>query len=228
MTVTGGNRLRAWATTIVALLSTLLSGFPSTSMVWLESQPVCADVAVTVAVKPDRSVATDLLDYRVTAGHSHGPPAAFDPQRNAHQTYYVIAGETPVLVHNTGPDCGTTFYHGTDMDSGNNFLRGAGLDAAEAAARHTDGPGGFFMATDFGDAAHFATRNGTGGVLEITFTRDALDALRGAGAVIREIPTGPKGPFFQGQEFHIPNSAFDLFNSLRESGAIVFRPAGGS
>lgn len=69
-------------------------------MVWAESHALCADVAVTVAVNPTHSAGTDLLDYRVTAGHSHGPPAAFDAQRNAYQTYYVLAGETPVLVHN--------------------------------------------------------------------------------------------------------------------------------
>jgi len=73
-------------------------------MVWSGSQRLCADVAVTVAVKPDCSVATDLLDYRVTAGHSHGPPAFVDAQRSAHQTYYVFAGTTPVLVHNNDDD----------------------------------------------------------------------------------------------------------------------------
>ena len=71
-------------------------------MVWAGSQRPCADVAVAVAGKTDRSVAADLLDYRVTAGHSHGPPTVFDVQRNAHQTYYVLAGNTPVLVHNCG------------------------------------------------------------------------------------------------------------------------------
>jgi hypothetical protein len=70
-------------------------------MVWAESQRPCTDVAVTVAVNPTPTASADLLGYRVTAGHSHGPPTAFDAQRNAHQTYYVLAGETPVLVHNS-------------------------------------------------------------------------------------------------------------------------------
>lgn len=50
-------------------------------------------------------MAADLLDYRVTAGYSHGPPTVFDAQRTAHQTYYVTAGDTPVLVHNVGSGC---------------------------------------------------------------------------------------------------------------------------
>jgi hypothetical protein len=73
--------------------------------VWSESQTLCAEVAVTVAVNPTDPASAELLDYRVTAGHSHGPPAAVDAQRNAHQTYYVLAGDTPVLVHNTGGSC---------------------------------------------------------------------------------------------------------------------------
>jgi hypothetical protein len=78
-------------------------------MVWAESQRPCTDVAVTVAVNPTPTASADLLGYRVTAGHSHGPPTAFDAQRNAHQTYYVLAGNTPVLVHNNdGLPCGVT------------------------------------------------------------------------------------------------------------------------
>lgn len=104
MTVTGGNRVRAWATTIVVLLSTLLSGTLPTSMVWSGSPTVCADVAVTVAVNPDHAPTAHLLDYRITAGHSHGPPTAINgPAPNGH-TYYVLAGDTPVLAHNAGCD----------------------------------------------------------------------------------------------------------------------------
>jgi hypothetical protein len=102
MTVTGGNRLRAWATTIVVLLSTLFGAFPQASMEWLESQAVCADVAVTVAVNPGYTPTAHLLDYRITAGHSHGPPASVDVLAPDTHTYYVLAGETPVLVHNCG------------------------------------------------------------------------------------------------------------------------------
>jgi hypothetical protein len=100
VTGTGGHRLRSWATAVVALLSTVLGLFPSTSMVWPGSQTACADVAVTVAVNPDHTPTAHLLDYRITAGHSHGPPATINgPAANGH-TYYVLAGNTPVLVHN--------------------------------------------------------------------------------------------------------------------------------
>lgn len=102
VTGTGGHRLRSWATAVVALLSTVLGLFPSTSMVWPGSQTACADVAVTVAVNPDHTPTAHLLDYRITAGHSHGPPATINgPAANGH-TYYILADDTPVLVHNCG------------------------------------------------------------------------------------------------------------------------------
>lgn len=66
-------------------------------------------------------MATDLLDYRVTAGRSHGPPAAFDAQRNAHQTYYVLAGDTPVLVHNDGGDLGYVYLR-VDTVTGEQYV----------------------------------------------------------------------------------------------------------
>jgi hypothetical protein len=70
-------------------------------MVWPGSQTVCADVAVTVAVNPDHTPTAHLLDYAITAGHSHGPPATINGQAADGHTYYVLAGNTPVLVHNT-------------------------------------------------------------------------------------------------------------------------------
>lgn len=137
-------------------------------------------------------------------------------------TYYVLAGETPVLVHNSG--CGTTtFYHGADVDSLVDILNN-GLDASKAAAKHTDGPGGFFVATHASDAEFFAVRNGRGAVVKVTITDDAMAQLRDAGAVTRSIPTSPKSPKFAGEEFHIPASAFDLFNQLRASGGVDVSP----
>ncbi|WP_177328982.1 hypothetical protein [Amycolatopsis australiensis] len=52
----------------------------------------------------------------------------------------------------------------------------------------------------------------------------AMDQLRAAGAVTRVIPGGPEAPAFEGQAFHIPASAFDLFNKLRSEGQIVVSP----
>lgn len=134
----------------------------------------------------------------------------------------MLAGNTPVLVHNCGEQ---TFHHGTDIDSAVDLLNGTPLDAVAAAAKHTDGPGGFFMATHYDDAAFFATRNGTGAVLDITLSGNAIKALQGAGARIGPIPVGPKSPTFAGQEFHVPTEAFDLFNRLRRAGEIIFRPS---
>lgn len=137
-------------------------------------------------------------------------------------TYYVLAGNTPVLVHNSG--CGpTTFYHGADVESLIDILN-HGLDAGKAAAKYTDGPGGFFVATHAADAEFFAVRNGSGAVINVQISNDAMAQLREAGAVQRAIPTGPKSPTFAGEEFHIPTSAYDLFNQLRAGGEIVVSP----
>jgi hypothetical protein len=99
-----------------------------------------------------------------------------------------------------------------------------GLDARKAAVKYTDGPGGFFVATDDSDAIFFAVRKGSGGVIKVTITDDAMAQLRDAGAVMRPIPRGDKSPRFAGKEFHIPTSAFDLFNQLRGSGGIRVSP----
>jgi hypothetical protein len=136
-------------------------------------------------------------------------------------TYYVVAAGVPVLVHNCGE---TTFHHGTDIDSAVELLNGSPLDAATGAARHTDGPGGFFMATHADDAAFFATRNGPGTILDVTISGNGMRALQEAGATLRPIPRGPRSPIFNGNEFHIPTGAFDVFNSLRRAGDITFRP----
>jgi hypothetical protein len=134
----------------------------------------------------------------------------------------VVAGSTPVLVHNS--DCGTTtLYHGSDTDSVLDILNN-GLDASKAAANHTDGPGGFFMGTHAGDAEFFAVRNGSGAVITVEISDSAMAQLMDAGTVSRPIPAGPNSPTFEGYEFHVPTSGFDLFNQLRSAGEIVVRP----
>lgn len=149
------------------------------------------------------------MAYNLTVDHLH--------------TYYVFAGNAPVLVHNTG-GCGITeLYHGADIESLVNVLNN-GLDASAAAAKHTDGPGGFFMATHIDDAEFFAVRNGTGAVIKVRISDAAMAQLRDAGAVSGPIPIGPKSPAFVGHEFHVPTGAFDLFNSLRASGEISVSP----
>jgi hypothetical protein len=99
-----------------------------------------------------------------------------------------------------------------------------GLDAGKATIGYLDGPGGFHLATSEGDAEFFAARRGAGTVLRVDISDDAGNALRSAGASMRSIPRGPKSPFFEGQEMHIPESAFDLFNQLRTGGGISVSP----
>lgn len=80
------------------------------------------------------------------------------------------------------------------------------------------------MVTKPGDAEFFAVRNGCGAVINVTLSDSAISQLQDAGAVIGEIPAGPKSPIFEGQQFHVPTSAFDLFNQLRASGEIRVSP----
>ncbi|MEU2226699.1 hypothetical protein [Streptomyces sp. NPDC018347] len=89
----------------------------------------------------------------------------------------------------------------------------------------TDGPGGFFLATHYADAEFFALRQaGQKGVIKVKITDTAMNRLQEAGAVTRKIPESPKSPKFQGYEFHIPSSAFNLFNGLRQGGQIEISP----
>jgi hypothetical protein len=61
-------------------------------------------------------------------------------------------------------------------------------------------------------------------VIKIRISDSAISQLQDAGAVIREIPMGPKSPISEGQEFHVPTPAFDLFNQLQASGEISVSP----
>ncbi|MEM1206998.1 MAG: hypothetical protein AAGN66_27440, partial [Acidobacteriota bacterium] len=90
-------------------------------------------------------------------------------------------------------------------------------------ARKIDGPSGFFLATDVGDAAHFAARRGEGTVLDISLSKGAVEQLSDAGAKFGDIARGKRfDP--AGSELVIPPEAFDLFNRLRDAGEIVIRP----
>ncbi|MGW9071866.1 hypothetical protein ACWGQT_20790 [Streptomyces yangpuensis] len=135
----------------------------------------------------------------------------------------MLAGVTPVLVHNCSD---SVFYHGSDQGSLKEIWE-AGLKAGSAGAKHMDGAGGFFLATEYDDAEYYALRRGGQGlgvgVIKTTITKDAMAALREAGAQLRDIPFGGQGSVHHiGQEFHIPVSAFDLYNDLRKSGGIRY------
>lgn len=98
-----GGRHRPWLAALALALSTVVSTlFPSTSMVWPGSQSLSAGVAVNAAVNVHNRGSSDYSEYLISAGHSHGPPTAVNVQFCHEQTYYVLAGNTPVLVHNCG------------------------------------------------------------------------------------------------------------------------------
>ncbi len=119
---------------------------------------------------------------------------------------------------------GGLFFHGASVQSLVDILN-KGLDATAAAASHTDGPGGFFLATHYADAQFFALRQlGQKGIIKVRITDTAMNRLEEAGAVSRKIPESPKSPTFEGYEFHIPPSAFNLFNELRQGGDIEISP----
>jgi hypothetical protein len=102
----GGPR-RTWlvsvAVALLVVVSTVASALiSSASMVWPGSQSLSAGVAVNAAVNVHNRGSSDYSEYRVSAGHSHGPPTVVNVQFCHEQTYYVLAGSTPVLVHNVG------------------------------------------------------------------------------------------------------------------------------
>jgi hypothetical protein len=104
----GGPR-RTWLVSVAVaflfVVSTVVSAlFPSASMVWPGSQSLSGGVAVSAAVSVHNRGSSDYSEYRVSAGHSHGPPTVVNVQFCHDQTYYVLAGDTPVLVHNCGGD----------------------------------------------------------------------------------------------------------------------------
>jgi hypothetical protein len=112
------------------------------------------------------------------------------------------------------------------LESAQGLLRNPALDAGKAAAGHIDGPSGFYLATEAGDAEYFALRRSPGAILRYNISEGGVQALQNAGASLRDIPGLPP-PYFEGQEFYVPLNAFDIFNSLLESGDIQVDPHGG-
>ncbi|MFF7159271.1 RHS repeat-associated core domain-containing protein [Streptomyces sp. NPDC008139] len=161
----------------------------------------------TAVVTAVRNYHTTAVTYDLTVANLH--------------SYYVLAGATPVLVHNCD---GSVFYHGTDGASARDIWEN-GLKASAAASKHMDGVGGFFLATERDDAVYYALRRQPGALIKATISSDAMATLRNAGAELRDIPYGGPGTVSHvGQEFHIPESAFDVYNSLRDSGGIQYGP----
>lgn len=116
------------------------------------------------------------------------------------------------------------YFHGTDAASAIGLLNGNPLDAHAATSMKIDGPPGFFLASLESEAEFFALRRSSPVVLRYNLSENAVTQLQAAGALIRLIPRGPRSPFFQGNELHVPPSAFVLFDQLRLSLEIVVAP----
>lgn len=110
-------------------------------------------------------------------------------------------------------------YHGTDLSSATSLGAGAPLSSAAAASNHIDGESGFYLATEKADAEFFAVRRWIGSVIVYDLKGPALSALERAGAETRPIPGGCP-PHFCGSEFFVPQTAFDVFNTLVAQGEI--------
>ena len=165
----------------------------------------CAKAALTVALTVGTAGEGEVAEIGLNAAEHAGEDLA--ENAGAH------AAEDAV-----------TFYHGTSLDSARGLLENPALDAGKAAAGHMDGPSGFHLATESADAEYFALRCGQGAILRYDISSRGVQALRDAGATLRDIPGRPP-PFFLGQEFHVPASAFSKFNDLLGSGDIRVGPA---
>ncbi|KZN46598.1 hypothetical protein [Pseudoalteromonas luteoviolacea] len=127
-------------------------------------------------------------------------------------------------------DGGILLFHGTNLESAIVLLNGAPLEIGKALElRHDLGDPGFYLATDFAVAEHFAyTQGGLKGdggvVLAYYLSNSALTSLMSKGSHFRQIPSAST---FRptGYEFYVPPTAFNQFNASRASGDIRVAPA---
>ncbi len=177
-------RLRPGVFGLVVALSTVAGWlFSSTSMVWLGSQLLFPDVAVTADVSLGNTDTVDLLEYRVSAGHSRGPPANVDEPRSTQHTYYVVAGTTPVLVHNCDFAPGKADEH---FDK-----HVLGLDDAGQATRTPDMPEYNIKDLDKGFDNYVSDAKSL--MCSDTCPAGAREAIRSDGVVIRMDSQGRVG-----------------------------------
>lgn len=90
---------------ISVILATVVGLFGSASMVWRGSPGLSAPVAVTSAVSSGNTGSINASLCDVSPAHSRAPPSGVD---GLIHTYYVLAGNTPVLVHNDA--CETALF----------------------------------------------------------------------------------------------------------------------
>ncbi|MBY8885843.1 DUF3990 domain-containing protein [Streptomyces sp. PTM05] len=114
----------------------------------------------------------------VTALHLyHANTTTYDLTIGGLHTYYVLAGTTPILVHNTDSGCGfTDLYHGTTKSAAAN-IRANGVDTS-FSSRPMDFGNGFYTTRDPQQAADWAARFGKNGtVLHFRIPTSQLDSL---------------------------------------------------
>lgn len=116
------------------------------------------------------------------------------------------------------------FYHGTDLESARRLAAGGALDIDPAMALKIDGPPGFYLASDAGDAEFFAARRDQGAVIRFEISADAFDELLGAGARYHPVPRSDDSPWFAGYELFVPPAAFAVYNRLLHAGSVRPKP----
>ena len=115
---------------------------------------------------------------QVTALHLfHANTTTYDLTIGTLHTYYVLAGSTPILVHNTDGGCGfTDLYHGTTKSAAAS-IRANGVDTG-FSTRPMDFGNGFYTTRDPQQAADWAARFGKNGtVLHFRIPTSQLDSL---------------------------------------------------
>ncbi|GAB2833496.1 hypothetical protein GCM10022221_35490 [Actinocorallia aurea] len=119
-----------------------------------------------------------------------------------YHTYYVLAGSTPVLVHNCGPADPVHVYRAPQRGNGPDELAN-GLNPA----RHSEPGGRAYVGTE--DVAQkyadYSVGTHEDGYIKFTFNRSEFEEHFGSGF---RYEAGP------GREWEIPHGQIDLFNRL--------------
>jgi hypothetical protein len=115
-------------------------------------------------------------------------------------------------------------YHGTDPESARRLTTGESLDFDRATALKIDGPPGFYLASEIGDAEFFAARRGQGAVMCFEVSPEAFHELVRAGARYQPVPRSADSPWFAGDELFVPPAAFAVYNRLLRAGSIRPKP----
>jgi hypothetical protein len=130
-------------------------------------------VADTLQTPTGTAVVTGLRLY-------HAIQTTYDLTIDGLHTYYVVAGTTPVLVHNCVGDSGnghTDLYHGTSSDSAAS-IRANGVDTGYSS-RPMDFGNGFYTTRNPAQAADWAAKlyGDNGAVLHFRVPNSQLEGL---------------------------------------------------